>query len=78
MKIQIGSTFNLGKDPSMALAIPGAGILRVIERSETYPFDHVELKKYHLVNLKKEIEKELIELREKEMENERQADIERL
>lgn len=59
MKIEIGSTFNLGKEPTMALAIPGAGILSVVPRDDKYPFDHVELKRHHLVNLKKEIEKEL-------------------
>lgn len=68
MKIEIGSTFVLGKEPAMALAIPGAGILQVTMRSEAYPFDHVELQRHHLVNLKKEIDKELKKLKKKECE----------
>lgn len=59
MKIQIGSKFRVGQEPIIALAIPGAGILEVIDRTNEYPFDHIELKRHHLVNLKKEIEKEL-------------------
>lgn len=59
MKINVGSKFRIGQEPILALAIPGSGIIEVTERNEQYPFDHVELSKQQLINMRNEIDKEL-------------------
>ena len=69
MKIEIGQTFIIDGDSLLALNIPGLGIFNAIKDNDD-SFSYVLLNRKQMVDLKREIDRELNELREIEFEKE--------